>query len=652
MADIPLLRFALPIVFGVVLSQFLNQFFIGSLFILIALLFLIFLLHLFLKRKPRIQLQSICSLLIYLAFFNLGYLSHSSSVINLSPQFFKPSEPEGLIIRLEEKHRSKPNLIVGEFSLYERLEDDFQQYAQFRVSLEKDSSVEELELGDLILVWAKPELFPPSVLPFDFNQRNYYASKNIDYHFKVKQSQWLHYKKGALKFKGIALSIKEKLIANVERRKIAKDLKAFLIALTLGDRTELDRKVKQSFIQTGSMHVLAVSGLHVGVLYVVLINLLRFKENSKQWFKAIIILLLVWSYAMICGMGKPVQRASIMLSVLLLSRVLNRQNSSYNALILSGLIILAIEPLALFTVSFQFSFLALLSIMLFYSKIKSVLLFKSEVIDKLWSMAALGISAQILSFPLSIYYFHQFPPSFILSNVVVVPYAIILFHLALAHIFIAVQIPYLNSVLEGYMEVLYRFILTLNNSIAELPYAMIKGLHFSLLELVVCYLVMLVFFAFIWAKKPLIYGLFFAVISSYIFNPFEIHKFKNQVILFKFYSYKNVMLRSQEQTVFIADVRLLNNEYFMGRYLQKYLEYYEINNYQLLPLQLLNIDNYQSDKVLIVNNLVYFANSILRIDNTTKIANLNSVDLRLDMVEMKVENYAKDSWEMVEYTIP
>jgi len=173
----------------------------------------------------------------------------------------------------------------------------------------------------------------------------------------------------------------------------------------------------------GAMHILCVSGLHVGIIYLVISFFLGFLNNTRfnNILKAILLLLTVWAYAIITGLSPSVQRASLMLSVFIIGNLLNRARDTYNTLAISALILLIIDPYLLFNVGFQLSYAAVIGIVTFHQPIYKLLYFKNTIIDKIWSITVLSFAAQMATFPIATYYFHFFPPWFWLTNLFTFP---------------------------------------------------------------------------------------------------------------------------------------------------------------------------------------------------------------------------------------
>lgn len=188
-------------------------------------------------------------------------------------------------------------------------------------------------------------------------------------------------------------------------------------ALILGDKSMLDNEIRSAFTATGSMHILAVSGLHIGLILQLLLALIKLGAKWVNRSSAIlIVIILLWFYALMTGFSPSVIRAVFMFSVLTFTQMKGLQTSSINSLFLTAFTIVLWKPMYLFDIGFQLSYLAMLGIFLFYPKIAGIWKPKNKIIYYLWEGTAIGFAAQVATTPLTLYYFHQFPNYFAIAN--------------------------------------------------------------------------------------------------------------------------------------------------------------------------------------------------------------------------------------------
>ncbi len=209
-----------------------------------------------------------------------------------------------------------------------------------------------------------------------------------------------------------------------------------LSALSVGDKTLLDKDLKNSYSSTGASHILAVSGLHVGVVFWVFTQLLSQIFRGERFA--------LWSYTFVTGLSPSVIRASIMLSMVSLASLLNRRAMVYNTVFASAFMMLLYSPNYLFDVGFQLSYVAVLSILVFQKPIYQAFVFRSKICDKAWSLLSVSFAAQLGTMPLTLYYFHQISNVFWLSGFIVIPLSTVIIYLSV-FLWTIHWIPYLSK---------------------------------------------------------------------------------------------------------------------------------------------------------------------------------------------------------------
>ena len=208
-------------------------------------------------------------------------------------------------------------------------------------------------------------------------------------------------------------------------------------ALTLGYREYLDKDVQRAFSASGAMHVLAVSGLHTGIVWGIVMWILTlgvlykplWEDKFKRWLLNISTIVLIWAYAFLTGLSPSVMRSALMLTFWALSSLLEQQTSRWNPLLAAAVVILIVNPLALWSVSFQLSFAAVAGIMLFGSSMQQAVVSKGRVWQSVSRLLIVSLAAQLGTMPLTLHYFGQTSNYFALTNLIVVPMAGILLSL-------------------------------------------------------------------------------------------------------------------------------------------------------------------------------------------------------------------------------
>lgn len=315
-----------------------------------------------------------------------------------------------------------------------RVSDNFSMYIYFR----KDTICEDLAPGDILLIRMKPVRPMQNGNPYEFDYRGYLFRKGIYYQAFAGEGDWLLFQKNDIKWKYLPLFIQHQFVSRLKGIVSSPDNFGIISALSVGTRDFIDEEIKTAYSDVGAMHVLAVSGLHVGLVWYVL-NIIfgRLKYNHYTRFLYwIIMTALLWLYVMITGMTPSVTRAGIMLTLVVTSTLMRRGSSSSNPVFLSAFILLAINPILILDVGFQFSYLAVFGILFFQPKLTSLWKLKNPVFKYLWELFTVSLAAQAGTIIPAIYYFNKFPVYFVLTNFVVVPLVtIILFCIIISAFF-------------------------------------------------------------------------------------------------------------------------------------------------------------------------------------------------------------------------
>ena len=264
---------------------------------------------------------------------------------------------------------------------------------------------------------------------------------------------------------------------------------SILSAMVLGDKSAVSKEQKEQFSVAGTSHLLALSGLHLGIIYMLLSSLFR----SRRWqlVNQLLIVVAVWAFVLLVGMPSSVIRAAVMITTLALVRVLNRGAMPLNSLALAAIIMLMVNPYSLFDIGFQLSFCAVLSILLFTPLIQSPLTHLQKPLTKsLISLTTVSIAAQIGTAPLIAYYFGRFSVWFLLANYVAIPLATLILYSMVVVLLLGFW-PALQSIIIVIPATLASWLNSWTAWIASLPLACIDGLRPSILQVVMIYVIIL-----------------------------------------------------------------------------------------------------------------------------------------------------------------
>lgn len=367
----------------------------------------------------------------------------------------------------------------------------------------KDSAAVQLKYGDELLIPSKYNNIDPPFNPAEFNYKRYLANQNI------YQQAYLYPKQYAMigRNKGnpvIAYALKlrqhlvKKLKANIH------DTSAVNVASTLilGYKADLSNELLQAYSKTGTIHILSVSGGHVAIIYL-LINIFfgfigRYKHGKV--IKAVLMISLIWYYALLTGFSPAVCRAAAMIALITIGKTYSRYINTLNILAVSAFFLLLYNPLYIVDVGFQLSYLSVAGMVILQPLVYEWFKFKNNWADKLWAACSVSIAAQVITFPLSAFYFHQFPVYFLVSNLlIIIPAEVILFigvfYLLLPQM--ALVSPLLGWVLE-------RSIILMNKTlmwIEQAPFSSIGKIWFTTAEYILVYAAIICAAYFLFNRK-------------------------------------------------------------------------------------------------------------------------------------------------------
>ncbi|WP_228093986.1 ComEC/Rec2 family competence protein [Dysgonomonas mossii] len=358
---------------------------------------------------------------------------------------------------------------------------------------QRDSLISDrLNPGDEFLFYGEVQPFRNMGNPDDFDYVRYMYNQNFVGSVYVSSDAYKRTGEVSSNFKYQALRCRQAILDFYKALNLKETEYAVLSALTLGYQNELSDDLKQGFRTTGTVHVLSVSGLHVGIIYVMMTFLLGFvHRNSKYyWIKPVLIILLLWGYAFITGLPPSVVRASAMLSVFCVSEIVGRKSFSIHALFIAAFFMLLVNPFSLFDIGLQLSFMSVLSILYLHPKMSGLIKIENKYIRYIWQMFALSVVAQLATFPICLYYFGTFPTYFFIANLIIVPVVSLIMYAAGGIVF-AKMLSFVFSDFSYYLyylpvkllQVLISFMTYVIHLFEQLPFAFLQNVKVSFIDL-------------------------------------------------------------------------------------------------------------------------------------------------------------------------
>jgi competence protein ComEC len=420
----------------------------------------------------------------------------------------------------------------------------------------------KLIYGDQILIKGQPQLISGPANPEEFDYRKYLALQNI-YHQQFISSEDLLLTGNKppnylMKWSGILRNGCDRIYKN----SLPPDEYKMASALVLGIRNSLDPTIKDAYANTGTMHILAVSGLHVAIIFQILSILLGRinKVRHGNYILASLLLILLWFYAFITGLSPSVLRAVTMFSFMIIAKSMNRNTNIYNTLALSAFILLCFDPFFVLDVGFQLSYIAVSGIVYLHPKIYHSISILNPALDKIWEMTSISLAAQLATFPICLLYFHQFPVYFLLSNFLVIPISFLILYLGLGLLALA-WFPMAAHCCAWCLTKLIWLMNLIVLTIEKFPYALINGIDITIPETIMVYAIIIYLLVFIYRKK--LRYLSFCLMLIITFSSFQILKSAekttlNKMIVYNIKGHTAIGFIKKDQAELLVDSSLKN----------------------------------------------------------------------------------------------
>lgn len=386
------------------------------------------------------------------------------------------------------------------------------------IYLQTDSLAKTVLPGDRLLIYTSPSEIQPPGVPGGFDMRAYYGRKGIFSQAYVASGRWkLLERNPGFSIRRMATVVRERLLRILKKNGVKGEEYPVAAALLLGYVSEIDRELLSDYSSSGAMHILSVSGMHVGVIYLFLEFVLGFLEKLRRnsilrWGKVLLIAAGIWAYALLTGFSPPVQRAALMLSMIIIGKNLKRQPDVLNILAASLFLVLLSDPFLILDVGCQFSYLAVAGIVLLYKPIYDLYVTSLWIPDKIWALIAVSVAAQLATFPLGLYVFHQFPNYFLLTNLLAVPLSNLIIYAGIL-LLACGELSWIGPLLGQLLSLLVALLNKVVRMIDAIPGSTLQGVYLTLPGTILLYLILVFGSLFLIWKKNL---WLFLLLSAFI----------------------------------------------------------------------------------------------------------------------------------------
>jgi competence protein ComEC len=452
----------------------------------------------------------------------------------------------------------------------------------------KDSSMPALQYGSQVLFYKPLQSIKNSGNPGSFDYKRYNAFQDIYHQVFLKTSDYAVTKTtNESVFKNWLFDVRFLVIRKLQQY-IKGDREAGVAeALLIGYRNDLDKDLVQAYSNTGVVHIIAISGLHLGMIYMALVWLLQPFKKTKwvKWFKPAIILSVLWIFTFLAGGVPSILRSAVMFSFIVLGETIDRKSSIYNTLAASAFVMLCYNPYFLWDIGFLLSYAAVISIILFLKPVYNWFYSKNKLIDFFWKLTAVTIAAQVLTIPIIFYSFHQFPNLFLITNCIIVPLlSVILFAelILLITSFIPVVATFVGAVTGEMLAFMNGFI----ESINHFPLAVYEGIQNNLAETILLYIFIVgICYWLLYKTKAALFTGLAAIFVFIAIDGYENLRLKQQlkVIVYNVPQHNAIDFVSARQYAFVGDTALLDDDYLKNFHLKPSRTLYRLQSANYLP---------------------------------------------------------------------
>jgi competence protein ComEC len=543
--------------------------------------------------RSRYNLRRAVGINILLVFLSSGVLSYSATLTkNIENHYYKHFLPRdklvGTVVEFE-KGAGKYNKII--FSVEHVVNDFRKKSVEGRLLCYVEVTITNVSIGNRLFLYPQLSPIKNNNNPGEFDAETYWKTQGITEIAFLKEGD-VQFLASASYFSSFWFKWRE-YFKGVISNYVSAENSGVASALVLGDKSSLTQEKRAVFANSGAMHVLAVSGMHVGILLGFLqfifysVPFLR-KRNLYIYFA----LFIVWCFAFLTGLSASVFRAAIMFTILAIGQLRGYSFFSLNALLFSGLVLLIIDANYLFNIGFQLSFLAMLGIVFFYKSIRDLIQIKNKWLKYFWDGTAIGIAAQIGTVPISLYYFHQFPNYFIITNIGL----LILAGAALISailLFVFHLVPFVNELIGKLVDFVFYILNSFVSWINDLPFSVSRGFDPSWEHVFLLYLAIIGMLYFSSKRKLLGFrtvSFLLFILSIGLITEREMNKELQELVVFNHYNKTIVLKEKNDMYCFFNEEensQLEKSEYLVSGYGKKMgcdITYFPIYNSKKVSL--------------------------------------------------------------------
>ncbi len=426
--------------------------------------------------------------------------------------------------------------------------DDQKVSGKIILNFSADTLNQKYSVDDELLFYGKFDSVHPPINPHQFNYKAYLKGLGIYHQIRLNTANHFVLENSSKTLYGVAAAFRNTISTKLREANFGKDELGIIQALLLGQRNDISETTYNNYKNAGAVHILAVSGLHIGILLLLLEFLLQPLErlSKGKTLKLVTIVALLWGFAFLAGLSASVVRAVTMFSFVAYALYLNRPSNTFNILALSMFaILLVFNPMLLFQVGFQMSYAAVIAIVWVYPLLQRLWFPKNKIVRKVWQLLSVSIAAQLGVLPISLFYFHQFPGLFFVSNLLIVPFLGLILGMGILVIVLAL-LNSLPAFLVDVYDSLIRWMSTIIEWVAQQEAFIFTNIPFDRVQLILSYLMvisLLILFSKATFKRTALF--LSCVVGFQLWFFYSIHITNKKEVLFLAHQTKNSILIHQ-----------------------------------------------------------------------------------------------------------
>ncbi|MEN9919725.1 MAG: hypothetical protein RL662_2161 [Bacteroidota bacterium] len=499
MQRIPFFRLLLPLLAGIVVQYYFDMCTWGVIPLFIGLSVMLF--SYFIAPKKQFDLRWLFGLGAFIFLFCLGVFS--TGIRQQISNFSFPDAHQTYRVRVIDIPQDKP---MSTAYTVELIDNKKKIICYFN----NDASIPKLDVGDCFEFFAKVQAFESIPSAGEFDYAHYMYTKGYAGFVFVPSDRWEHIQNTSFRVDVEAVKCRQAILSLYQSLDLGTDGYAMFAALTLGYTGDLSEDIVSSFRVAGTTHVLAVSGMHVAIIYFSILFLLGFMPHGRVFerLKLILVLVLLWVYVFLIGLPPSAVRAGFMLSLYCIAQLVGLKAYSYNTFFATAFLMLVWNPFQLFDIGFQLSFVAVFSMLVLMPLFSRRFSVKNKVINYFVSIASISVIAQLGVFPLCLYYFGAFPSYFFATNLLIIPLVTVAMYVSLAIGLIAilcVLVPPLYAIVmplcTPFYEFIVQLILRITSFFQDLPLAQVENVKISLSSVFLIWILTASLFFFVVYKQ-------------------------------------------------------------------------------------------------------------------------------------------------------